>query len=187
MPTENEIKHVLKLDDSLHYEARKLGRAFRISQGYVGKGNGHQLRIRKELESDTGLTRHYMQAKFSIQSPTARVIEISTKIPERDFKDIWRKTKTRVTKFRYKIMTGYDPNFECEEIWDVDFLKTSEGDTYFVLAEVELPEGHTEPKFEIPGFITENLVFKVPIEDTRFSNRKLSDVAYASELYRSLF
>ena len=56
---------------------------------------------------------------------------------------------------------------------------------YFVQAEVELEEGSNKPE-EIPEFLREFLLYEVPLTDDRFSNKRLSDVEFASRLYKSL-
>lgn len=55
--------------------------------------------------------------------------------------------------------------------WEIDFFKNGE-DLYFVMAEIELPEGHVRPT-KIPSLLKQHLLYEVPLTDDRFSNRKL--------------
>jgi hypothetical protein len=49
------------------------------------------------------------------------------------------------------------------------------------IAEVELPEDQYEPH-DTPDVVKENLLYVVPLTDTRFSNKLLGDARYASQL-----
>lgn len=52
------------------------------------------------------------------------------------------------------------------------------------IAEIELPENKKEPD-EIPEIIKKNLIYEVPLTDSRFSNKLLGDPKYAIELLKS--
>jgi hypothetical protein len=191
MPTENELKFVLKLDDSIQYEAMEAANeTIRIRQGYLETGNV-TLRVREQLHRE-GVIKRFLQMKTKAKG-SGRQIEVSAPINERDFKDLWKKTKATITKIRYVIKTKTHDHYEDEngdlwtEHWDVDFMKTGDNETYFSVAEVELPEMAKEPLFEIPGVVQENTLFRVPLGDSRFSNSRLWDVGYATKLYKSLF
>lgn len=107
-------------------------------------------------------------------STEKRVVEIEEKIDKRDFYDIWPNCLNKVYKTRYK-----------KDGWDIDFLKDHNEKTYFALAEIEMEEGKLQPDI-IPSFISQNLIFAVPLTDFRFSSKHLSDVRYATEIYNTL-
>ena len=110
------------------------------------------------------------------QKVNDRVIEIEKKLDDRDGSDLWQACVGKLTKDRYV--------FAGEEIWEVDLFKRS-GELYFILAEVELAEGKPRPK-SVPKFLKPYVLYEVPITDDRFSNKRLGDVDYAMNLYKSL-
>ncbi|MBW8882492.1 MAG: hypothetical protein JF615_14060 [Asticcacaulis sp.] len=65
--------------------------------------------------------------------------------------------------------------------WVVDFLRDDNGAVYFVLAEVEMPRFQVAPN-QIPEAIRSHILHAVALGDARFTNRKLSDRAYARNL-----
>lgn len=182
MPIEHEIKVVVRLDDELEYEAREMGRAIRIEQGYLTKENGISVRLRKTLESQSGISRYYLQNKCKVEQK--RVIEIGTQISEDDFKLLWPAADNKITKTRYCIRGEYNEEFSGHEQWELDFFKDG-NKTYFIMAEIEFPESQKYPRSTMPDFIKKNVVYSVPRGDSRFSSRKLGNVRYAAELYRS--
>jgi len=190
MPIENELKFVLKNADSIQYEAMEASyECLKIDQGYVEAGTDLTVRVRKVLNRE-GIIRHFLQVKTD--SNRGR-IEVSTLISEKDFTVFWKKAKGKLFKIRYLIKSKTHDYHEDHdghlwtEIWEMDFLKTGDNVTYFSVSEVELPEGVKEPLFEVPDVIRNNTVFRVPPGDSRFSNSRLVDVGYATELYKSLF
>ena len=66
--------------------------------------------------------------------------------------------------------------------WVVDFLRDGSGELYFVLAEVELPRGVTAPS-SIAEEIAPHVLHVVERSDSRFTNKRLTDIVYASALY----
>lgn len=187
MPVENELKYILRLDDDLQYQARESGLPYKIEQGYVLKENGVSIRLRKVLEGRTGYTHHYMQTKFKRKAGKKGVIEISSEISPSDFEELWSMTQGRVSKIRYTIPGSYDEGGELKEVWEVDFFKCPEsGRTYLIVAEIEYSEHRDAPLTPKPQFIEENIVYSVPRGDGRFSNRKLGNTEYATQLYESL-
>lgn len=110
------------------------------------------------------------------------MVEIETRIDFDDFKDLWAKAVKKLVKIRF-LPNGYDG-------WCIDFFNrwgTGEvGDRYFVMAEVELPEGESPDMNNLPRFITDNLVYAVPQTDDRFTSSKLFDRHYANSLLQSL-
>ena len=163
------------------------------------------VRVRRQLESRTGLVRHFFQAKYKSSNVSynaierkitkvPRIIEISTEIDKKDFDAFWEKAKGKLLKIRYVIqdISKVHEHLETaegepwQEVWEIDFFKTMDNETYFVMAEVEIPEGRKEPLFDVPDIIKQNTIFRVPLGDSRFSNTHLGDVKYATKLYTSL-
>jgi len=199
MPTENELKFVLRIDDSIQYEAMEASyESLKIEQGYLKPAKTKDklcVRVRKQLNRE-GVTRRFLHVKMNgrgLSKDQVRRIEIETEIDERDFADFWEKAKGKLVKVRYLIKSAthnfhedHEGNLWTEK-WEVDFFKTGDNQTYFSVAEVEIPECEKEPLFEIPELIRKNTVFRVPLGDSRFSNSRLGDVGYATKLYQSLF
>ncbi len=187
MPTENEFKFVINLD----CEKDIVGLANKhclISQGYIMACRGVSLRLRKSqtgkvatpnisgspfpmfLGVETLPSRHVMTFKSSVGG---RVIEIEKKINQRDFNDLWPICLNKLVKHRHIVKD-----------WEVDFFKDHRGDTYFAMAELELPEG--KQPGPLPEFISNNLVYTVKQNDCRFSSKSLGDVRHAVDLLKSL-
>ena len=196
MPTENELKFVLKLDDQIEQKAKELGTCFKLEQGYLQAKSRLTVRVRRQLESKTGTASHLLQTKYkvkrSVQTGDSRIIEISTEISVRDFEDLWKKSKGKLLKNRYKIKSGVsdlyrqDDGSPWEEVWEIDFFKDQNSANYFIMAEVEIPEGITKPLFDMPEIIRENLLYRVPLGDSRFSNSRLGNQNFTASIYKSL-
>ena len=169
MPIENERKFLI--DESGSSEQEFIGlseRTLRIEQKYVSVAKGFSTRIRRAVEGDGGPD-HTLTVKKNIGG---QVIEIETAIDEADFLKLWPTAFNRVVKTRY-LYGG----------WEVDFFKDARHANYFAVAEIELPAWQREPR-SIPDAIRSRLLFAVPPEDKRFSNRKLSNLVYAASLLR---
>lgn len=180
MPTENEIKYVLKLDceSDLIMQDFKY-KKYLLHQGYLAFSKGMTLRLRssQEMKSDKLISNPKRKLCYK-QKVNERVIEIEKKIDQRDFNDLWDSTLNRAEKHRYVI------NFN-EDIWEIDFFKHHH-ETYFVLAEHEMPEGQKEPN-EIPDFIFNNLIYSVPHDDDDdFSTKRLACIKHAKKIYKEL-
>ncbi len=174
MPTENEVKYVLKLKCELDIMKRSEEKK-EIIQGYLISANGTSLRVRCAKKKNK--TCYYLTYKHKYAS---RVIEIETKIDERDFLELYDESLNKLAKTRYCYKEG-----DCH--WDIDFFRMPEGmGIYFVLAECEMPEGMEVP-LSIPDFIEKNIIWEVGLTDTRFSSRKLSDRTHASKVYKEIF
>ena len=196
MPTENELKFVIRLDDKIEHKAKELGKCFRMDQGYLQSKSRLTVRIRRQLESETNITTHLLQTKFkvkrSVDTGNPRIIEISSEIGHRDFEDFWKKSKGKLVKNRYKILTGVsnqyhqDDGSDWQEIWEIDFFKNKNNENYFIMAEVEIPEGMKQPLFRMPDIIQENLLYRVPLGDSRFSNSRLGNEINVNSLYKTL-
>lgn len=174
MPTENERKYVLINEPNVVQEiAKRADRLLAIEQAWLENG----LRIRKIFGP------HYEEPIFKAtfkQRVPKRLIEIETDIDERDYFDLLPLTKQVLQKTRYIIPMG-------SLKWEVDlFYDRKRSNLYFVMAEIELPEGVSNPP-SIPNFISDNLLFEVPIDNTDFASKKLQDIEYAIGIYNQLF
>jgi CYTH domain-containing protein len=138
-------------------------------------GRGLSLRFRKtKLNKKINF---FMTFKTTVNGG-GRTVEIEKRISKRDFKDIWPLCLNKLDKIRYLI-------HNAEELWEIDFFKDYANKTYFAMAELEMPENKTKPN-NIPDFIKNNLIFEVPLIDSRFSSKLVADVKYANNLLRSL-
>lgn len=166
--TENEIKFVLNLECEEFFK-KNYSKKYEICQGYMLTSKGISLRFRQSY----GIKKinHYMTFKFNTGK---RTIEIETKIDKRDFDEIWPNCLNKVYKTRYVL-----------EDWEIDFFLNKDNSVYFSMAEIELPENVLEPN-SIPKFISDNLLYRVPIEESSYSSKLLSDVRYAENIYKNL-
>ncbi len=175
MPTEHEMKFIL--NPNCEQEIARLAKKhYFISQGYLIASRGISLRIRKsQLDKKSRYTTTF---KCSVNG-NSRVVEIEKRIDERDYTDLWALCLNKLEKQRHVIKDSMG------ETWEIDFFKDYRNETYFAMAELEMPEGQILPKI-IPKFISNNLVYQVPLTDCRFSSKLISDVRYAIEIYKSL-
>lgn len=165
MPVENELKYVLPLD----FDAGVLTgwRRRDIRQAYLDDGP----RIR-QIDSDYLFT-------YKRWIPQAReLIEIETALTAEDFDLLWPLRVESVQKTRYIKDIG-------DAEWVVDFLMDNKGKVYFVLAEVEMPRHQAAPA-ELPAEIAGDILYAVAAGDSGFTNKKLSNPAYAARLYRTI-
>ena len=179
MPTENERKYVLLIEPNVQQLiAKKANRLLAIEQGWIHHGEGWNIRVRKTFGPHYPDPRY--QATFKQDVPS-RLIEIETDIDERDYYDLLKLSDSVLQKTRYVIPVGVLK-------WEIDFFYDSKrSNLYFVMAEVELPEGILNPP-SIPDFISDHLLFEVPSDNTKFSSRKLQNIEYAiGEKYNQLF
>lgn len=172
MPTENEVKFVLRLGCE-EAAARIAARKDHIQQGYLISSKG-TLRFRKK-----GHKKPVYFMTFKHSAPSGRVIEIEKEIDQRDFTEIWPSCINRLEKLRYFMEDAQ------ESVWEVDFFRDHNNETYFALAEFEMPEGMVKPETLHP-FVKEQLIYAVPATDSRFSSKALADVRYAQDLYKTL-
>lgn len=113
------------------------------------------------------------------QKVASRLIEIEKRINHQDFNDLWEIARCKLKKIRYNLTVS------PSEYWSIDFYKNAKNQTYFVLAEHEMPEGQTKPN-SIPSIIKSKIVYKVAQSDNRFTARKLANIKYAKKLYSKL-
>lgn len=182
MPTEQEYKYVINPSFVHDYGEDKIRlsseRFFLINQGYLSSSESMTTRIRHTIEEGQ-ITKWYLTFKQKVNN---RVIEIETVIDERDGKDLWTLCKGRIDKRRFVYSQD---NFK----WEIDlFYKIGENHKddklYFVLAEVEVPEGSAPPPdLEM---LRPYILHRASLFDDRFSNKKLGDVDYAVSLLNEL-
>jgi hypothetical protein len=99
------------------------------------------------------------------------VEELEFPIEEASFQRLWPTVSGALEKTRIKITDRFDLH------WDIDFLK-HDGQTYFAMAEVEMPVEMMEPPALLPE-VQRHTLHIVERDDLRFTNRKLTDRAYA--------
>ena len=176
MPTENEVKFVLFLE--CEERINKLAEEkWRIHQGYLMAGKGTSLRIRKQADRLNKKFTYTLTFKSTVAS--GRVVEIEKRLDERDYTDLWPQCFNKLEKIRCIL---YDNN---HEMWEIDFFKDHNQQTYFAMAEFEMPEGKIKPDF-IPDFIKSNLLHEVALTDCRYASKLLADPRYATELLKNL-
>lgn len=177
MPTEHEFKYVIYKNANEEFFNNKCCKHLMIQQGYLVFSKGMTCRVRSAItcakNCKTSEKKWYLTFKQKVGN---RVIEIEKRIDDRDGNDLWSICVGRVKKDRYVIdNNGIN--------WEIDFFKNAEN-LYFVLAEVELEEGL--PRIELPDFLKNIVIYEVPLTDDRFSNKKLGDVEYATNIYKEL-
>lgn len=145
-----------------------------IEQGYLVFSRGNSARIRSVKTKDENKWFFTFKHKAG-----GRVVELEHVIEERDAEDLWKDCMGKLKKTRHILEDKKGRK------WEVDFFFDQSGYCYFAMAEIELPEGKECPK-NLPSFIKSHLIYGVPLTDDRFSNKRLGDVNYATELYKSL-
>jgi len=177
MATENERKYVLFNEPYVLYQiATKANKILTIEQAYLHFNNIWNIRIRKTfgVHYDTPIYHYTFKQKIK-----NRIIELEQSIDERDYNDLLTIAKQILYKTRYVIPVGI---FN----WEIDFFYDFKHTTpYFVMAEIELPEGTTNPP-TIPDFIYNNLLYEVQKNNNDFSSLKLSQIDYALAKYDEL-
>lgn len=165
MPVENELKYILPLD----FDAARLGGWQRrdIRQAYLDDGP----RIR-QIDQD------YLFTYKRWIAATRELLEIEVALSVEDFALLWPLCVERIRKTRYVKKVGAAE-------WVVDFLMQDDDRVYFVLAEVEMPRHQVRPD-ELPAEIGAHVLHLAEAGDSRFTNRKLSNVDYAAALYREI-
>ena len=169
MPIENERKFVLENDGRLE---PLLGQAPGVVRSILVQAylDAPGLRLRG-IETD-GKLRHIFGYKREV---AGNVVEIETEIHRVDFHRLWTLRRETLQKVRYSWPEG------DRYKWDVDFFKGADGATYFVLAEVEMPEHETNAP-PLPPRLAPHLLAAVPYGDPRFSSKRLADQPHAERL-----
>lgn len=178
MPLENERKYVLH--PTIESELKDVEVYHKISQGYIqNSARGVQVRFRKIKTYNDG---NKIETKriFTLKSKNSDFTstEVECDLSKEDFDAVWPKVHQRLKKTRYKIEDN-------GLIWEVDVFHGPDDRNYFWMAEVELPD-HQEWPNHVPNFIKNNLLYKVPLTDGRFSSKKLYDITYAYNLFKQV-
>lgn len=180
MPTEHEFKYVLKINKDILQELSSIFSedVVYIDQGYLNTNPVIRIRVKTHegCESSYILT-------TKVKTPI-RLIEIEQEIDKRDGEELWKLCNKKLKKKRFQIYDG-----TINVIWMVELdcfysLENIDGDPYFIMAEIEMPEGMSRP--ELPEFLQKHLLYEVPLTDNRFSNTNLGDVEYTTRLYQNL-
>ncbi len=176
MTTEHEFKYMVSLEFAKNFDHSTLLKMSKehqhIKQGYLAFSKGMSTRIRC-IDGET--QRWILTFKQKVGN---RVIEIEKKLDNRDGQDLWAVCVGKLKKDRYIIE---DKGIK----WEIDLFKKGHN-LYFILVEVELPEGANRPK-KVPKFLKDYVLYEVPLTDDRFSNKKLSEVEFATNLYSCSF
>jgi CYTH domain-containing protein len=169
MPIENERKFVLEDDDG--GLERMLAETPGVTRSYLRQAYLDVSGLRIRSIASGGTTRHIFSYKRSVDD---QMVEIETEIAPVDFERLWKIRHETLQKARY---SWNDGRFH----WDVDFFKTDDGDTYFALAEVEMPEGDTVPP-QPPAVLAPHVLLLAPRSDPRFTSKRLADRGHAERL-----
>ena len=144
-----------------------------IEQAYLMVGKKKSVRIRKVVVFRKD---GYCEWKYNFtfkQDVDKKTVEVETPLSREDYDLLVQGAVLKFRKWRYHLGD-----------WEVDFFK--EGNkTYFVQAEIELPEGVRKPS-EVHPLVKEHLVHTVKRGDGRFSSKKLGNISYAKRLLQLL-
>lgn len=185
MPIENERKYVLLRDKIVVDEvAAAATYSDSIIQSYIQTGEDWHLRtreIRPYYQDDRIFNPKYVDYFLTYKHMIdGELIEIETNILSADYQKLNKRSFSRLSKIRYRIL-------HKSGTWEVDLFYRGLSDDlpYFILAEIELPVGQAAP-ISIPSIISKHLLYEVPMENNEFSNTKLCYTQYAEEKYQEL-
>lgn len=176
MPIEFEYKYVISFDilkeiDNLNFiETRK------IKQGYLKDSIDNTIRIRSIEDVDKKTHEWVFTFKQRIPN-TLKIIEIEQHLDKSDADALWKMCDRKLKKTRKCFLD------EKNILWELDLFYSNK-EIYFIQAEVELKINSKQPK--VPNFLKKHILYKVPLTDERFSNKKLSNVSYAKKLYKKI-
>jgi CYTH domain-containing protein len=173
VPVENERKFVLKLETPEKEFGKVADFVEDIEQVYLMCGKKQSIRIRKSLLFRID---KYVEFKYKMtfkQDVGKKTVEIETSISPEDYEMLNKQSIMKLRKLRYRVGD-----------WEVDFFRLKEK-TYFVQAEIEMPENKKKPD-TIHPLIQNNLIYVVKRGDGRFSSKKLGDAKYAQRLMDSI-
>ena len=179
MPIEREFKYILSNSEMLEtILAKKSETTHVICQGYLNKG----CRVRSVQPisrngKPKGPVRYLFTYKHNLSSDGG-ILEIETYITKWDFELAWGDASQKVFKTRYEL-------FHEGHTWEIDTLRDAQEKTYLIIAECEVDPEHGRPAIIHP-LVEKNLIYEVEENDPRFTNRKLSDPAYATDLLESV-
>jgi CYTH domain-containing protein len=172
VPIENERKFVLRNDIELE---KRLAQAPGVSRSLILQAYLDAPGLRVRAIEVAGQMRHIFSYKRPVEG---QVVEIETDLEPEDFRRLWKTKRESLQKVRYSWPDG-------RYRWDIDFFKRPNGHTYFVLAEVEMPE-HQEIPPPVPASLASYLIGLAPNGDPRFTSKRLADPAHAEALLREI-
>lgn len=173
MPIENERKFVLRIDSPEMTFSEVADSKEYIEQIYLMFGKKQSARIRKARHFYCDKEPEWKYTFTFKQDVGKKTVEVETPLEFKDYDLLSRKSVLIFNKWRYHLGD-----------WEVDFFKNMDK-TYFVQAEIELPEGVKRP-VNIHPLIGENMIHLVKRWDGRFSSKKLGDPRYAQRLMQNL-
>jgi CYTH domain-containing protein len=166
MPIENERKYVLLESDLVEQAVAEVAeQCLHIQQKYLCMEKGLSVRVRSIQNEDAFSYR--MTVKRDVGG---QCVEVECPISEDDFTKLWPTAHNRVIKTRY-LYQG----------WDIDFFKRPTGHNYLAIAEIEMLPWQKAPEV-IPDLLSNYILYTVPLNDGRFSNKKLGNIKYAVKL-----
>ena len=183
MPVELEYKYLIDKDevqyDVLIEKLISMGISYRvlnISQGYLPKAG----RLRKITETGPSgsMSQKFIftyKHKLSFQPGD---LEIETEISEDDFCLGSSDCSFNIDKTR--VVFNHGPY-----TWEVDFFndRSSTNGHYLVLVECEVQDGVQPDLHFLLEYLMGGLQYRVPLGDSRFSNKNLSFIENAKNLY----
>lgn len=165
MPIENELKYVLP--PALTEQIFTTWQRIDIKQGYLDDGP----RLRQYGDQFIFTYKKWVDRAHAL-------IEIETALSQQDFDLLFPLCTNIVHKTRFVQKKG-------DNEWVVDFLKNAQNKTYFVLAEVEMPE-NTEQPSSLPDEIKDHIIHRPAKGDKNFTNKYLADENHARTLLSKL-
>jgi CYTH domain-containing protein len=168
MPIENERKFVLEDDGALE---QRLAATHGVTRSYLRQAYLETSGLRIRSIETGGRTRHIFTYKRPVDD---QMVEIETEIAPVDFERLWKLRRETLKKVRFSWNEGHYH-------WDVDFFKGDDDCTYFVLAEVEMPERDTVPPHP-PAVLAPHVLLLAPRNDPRFTSKRLADRGHAERL-----
>jgi CYTH domain-containing protein len=172
MPIENERKFVLENDGRLEL---LLAQAPGVTRGLIVQAYLETPGVRLRVVELAGKRHHIFTYKRPVEG---EVVEIETYITAEDFGRLWKLRAETLQKVRYSWPDG-------RYGWDVDFFKSTDGRTYFAMAEVEMPPGDMQPP-PLPPRLMPHVIFTAPYGDPRFSSKRIANQQHAENLLREI-
>lgn len=158
---ENELKFVLYLDFAEH--ALSGWKRTDITQGYLPDG----WRLRNEEGEYTRTKKIWSDALNAMD-------EDERGITQSEFERDWPNCNNILRKARYMKKEG-------DEKWFVDFFLDEKGETYFVMAEVEMPVGRETPN-SFPKVVKDAVIYEPNKQDERFMSKNLVNQQHAADM-----
>ena len=172
MPIENERKFVLENDGRLE---PLLAQAPGVTRGLIVQAYLETPGVRLRVVELAGKRHHIFTYKRPVDG---EVVEIETYISPEDFRRLWKLRTDTLQKVRYSWPDG-------RYGWDVDFFKSTDGKTYFAMAEVEMPAEDMQPP-ALPPRLAPHVIFAAPYGDPRFSSKRIANQQHAEALLREI-